>query len=85
MFSYIIAMQFLSWALTILMLIGFGLFKFWEYGAKNSENDVIRKGVQMMVEEFYSSNFAGKVIKLLFFGALFFSTLISVIRGDLDE
>jgi hypothetical protein len=68
MISYIIAMQFLSWAFAILLLIGFGTLKLWELG-----------------EEFYNSSFSEKVVKLLFFGALFFSTLISIIRGDFDE
>lgn len=85
MISYIIAMQFLSWAFAILLLIGFGTLKLWELGAESEENDTMSKGVQMMIEEFYNSNFAEKVVKLLFFGALFFSTLISIIRGDFDE
>lgn len=85
MISYTIAMNFISWAMAILMLIGLGLLKIWELGAKGEKNDVMQKSMQMMIEEYYESNFAGKVVKLLFFGAIFFATIISVIRGDFNE
>ncbi|MER2007155.1 MAG: hypothetical protein ABS939_06845 [Psychrobacillus sp.] len=87
MISYTIAMSFISWSLAILMLIGFGLLKIWEYQAKNSAkmNDIERMALHMAIEDFYEANFAGKVIKLLFFGALLFATIIGVIRGDFKD
>ena len=80
-------MNFLSWAIMILMVTGLGMFKIWEYSYKSgsAKNDVANKGLQMLIEEYYASNFAGKVLKLLFFGAFTFSTIISVIRGDFKD
>jgi hypothetical protein len=74
--------------MAILMLVGLGLFKLWEYDVSNPNSktdDSMKIGMQMLIQEYYESNFAGKVVKILFFGAFAFSTLISVIRGDFDE
>jgi hypothetical protein len=88
MISYTIAMSFISWAMAIMMLVGLGLFKIWEYDANNPNSktdDSMKMGMQMLIEEYHESGFAGKVTMILFFGAFFFATLISIIRGDFKD
>jgi hypothetical protein len=79
MTPYIIAMSFISWMVMIMMILGLLLITVWKFG---SEDDL---ETQAFLEDYYTSSFAGKVTKLLFFGAFFFATLISVLRGDFKD
>jgi hypothetical protein len=87
---FVIAMSFISWMMAIMMWLGFSIVSLWEYDLNNPNSktdDLSRATMQITIEEYHNSGFAGKVTKIMFFGALSIAMFLGVITGrnKLDE
>jgi hypothetical protein len=70
--DYIIAMGFITWMITIFMLIGFSLVKIFEFDLRDENsksNEKEKLMTEVFLQEYYDCNFAGKVNFIILHGA----------------
>ena len=78
--TYAIGMTVISWLVAIFMLTGFTMINFFKADLKSEKtSDVEKEQAKIMLDRFYSADFAGKVVQLLHYGALFCAVSFRII------
>lgn len=78
--TYAIGMTVISWLVAIFMLLGFTMINFFKLDLKSEKTSDIEKAqANILLDKFYNANFAGKVVQLLHYGALFCSVTFRII------
>lgn len=74
-----IALGFITWMVIIFMIVGIGLVKMFEREIKNPTPSIeieeeARMGIEMIINTYYESDFAGKVLFVTRLGAKFIAS-----------
>jgi hypothetical protein len=70
--EYIIVMKFLSWVFAWMLLMGYGIILQCENELcreKPKTDDMVRLGMQRIVDEYNGRNWAGRVMLVMYWGA----------------
>ena len=78
--TYAIGMTVISWLIAVFMLTGFTMIKAFEMDLKSkNKSDIEKAQANIVLDKFYNADFAGKVVQLLHYGALFCVAVFRVI------
>lgn len=80
-YTYIIGMNFISWMLAIMMSLGFLYLKICEREINNPNSrtdDITRDAMQIIVDDYNSRSWSGRVVFILWYGAVWLSMLFTI-------